>query len=461
MIARARIVLVAAVVVIAVVTVLLPVMTPVHYAYRGEIAHIVIETAATLISLLAAFILLGRYRQTHDRGELLLFIGLVLLFAANFARSVAPSYSGGNEGVVWIPLAANLIASGVLVAAAFAPAGEIRGRRALRTAAAILGGAALVLVVMGLIAERLPTGVDPGLTRSQAETTRVVGSVQLLASQLLSMALFAAAAYGFARRVERTGDEFLAWLAAGMGLAAVSRLHYFLFPSVYSEWVFGGDILRFLAYLAILIGALRQIAAYQRDAARAAVLDERGRIARDLHDGLAQDLAFISLQGQRLAQRDERAAGLAEAARHALAASRGAIENLRLTDAPLGTALANVATAIAGRHRVELILEIDDRVDVPAPVRDDLVRIASEAISNAVRHGDAGEIRVVLSTGPDGQVRLAVADNGSGFDPDSVTVEGPGGLGLPGMHERAELLGAILRIDSAPGRGTTIAVTVP
>ncbi|HSI79078.1 MAG TPA: ATP-binding protein [Solirubrobacterales bacterium] len=447
--------------VLVVVTVLAGTVPTLGFAHRSITAHVAIETAAAIVTLLATFILFGRYRETLERTDFLLFVGLLLLFAANLARWVAPSYTGENEAVVWVPLSAGLFASAVLTVAAFTSGGEVTRAVAQRLVLAALVAVGALMAAVALVSDLLATGIDPGISPADRDSPRVVGTPGLLGAQLASMALFAAAALGFGRRAERRRDEFLAWLAAGMALAALARFSYFLFPSIYSDWVFTGDLLRFAAQLAILTGALRQVAAYQRAAATVAVVEERSRIAGDLHDGLAQDLAFIAMQSDAIARTDERAVELAEAARHALAESRGAIENLRLTDAPVGPALTSVARGLANRHRAGLRLEIDDSVEVPPHVRDQLLRIAGEAISNAVRHGDPSQIEVTLRRHR-GRVHLVVADDGRGFDPGAVVErEGEGGLGLPGIRRRAERLGGACRIRSRPGKGATVEVVVP
>jgi signal transduction histidine kinase len=442
-------------------TALVAALPSLSFAYRGEVAHVVIETAGTLVVLLAAFILLGRVRQAPSRSELLLFVGLLVLFAASLARSVSPSFTGENEAVVWVPLSANLIAASVLAAAAFASDAEVRRAQAFRITGGVVVGAALLMLAVAFLSDRLPTGIDPGVSPNGAASTLVVGSPGVLVTQLASMALFAIGAVGFGRRARRSGDEFLAWLAIALALFAIARLNYFLFPSLYSEWVFTGDFLRFAGYLTILVGALRQIAAYQRAAARAAVLEDRSRIARDLHDSLAQDLAFISMQGDRIAVKDERGAELAQVARLALAASRGAIEHLRRSDDPLGPALARACRALADRYQVDLTLDVDDGVQTTPEARDDLLLIAGEAISNAVRHGEAEAIRVRLAPEAGNGVRLAIADDGGGFDPGSAPSEGSGGFGLAGIRERAERLGGHCRIRSRRGEGASVEVVIP
>lgn len=449
----------AVVVAVGAATALIAALPSLSFAYSGETAHVVIETAGTLVSLLAAFILLGRVRQTPSRSELLLFVGLLVFFVANLARAVSPSYTGANEAVVWIPLTANMLAAVILMLAAFASDRRVSRGAGLRITGAALLFAAAAMLVVGLASDRLSTGIDPGISPPDVEGTLVVGSPGLLGAQAASMALFALAALGFSRRAGRSQDEFLGWLALGLALASLSRLNYFLFPSIYSDWVFTGDILRLGSYLAILIGALRQIAAYQRSAAEAAVLADRNRIARDLHDTLAQDLAYISLQGERIAARDERAADLARTARLALAASRGAIEHLRRSEDPLDAALERMARAMATRHGVQLALALEDGVETAPAERDELLLIAGEAISNAVRHGDPAEIRVELMRG-DARVRLAISDDGTGFDPQFADPERPGGLGLAGIRARAERLGGRCRVSSRPGEGTKVEVVL-
>lgn len=456
---RIRALLLAVVGVVGAATAAVALVPEVAFAYRGQSAQVAIETAATMVSLLAAFILFGRLQESSPRSELLLFVGLVLLFAANLARSLAGSYTGDNGAVVWVPLSANVIAGVVLAMAAVAP-DRGAGRWPRELAGGILAGAGLAMFGAYVVSDQLAIGIDPAVSPRDSDAILVTGSAGLLAVQAASMALFTIAAVGFARRAERTGDELLAWIAIGMALAAMSRLNYFLFPSIYSEWVFSGDVLRFSTYLVILVGALRQIAAYQRAAATAAVVEERSRIAADLHDGLAQDLAFLAMQSERLSAHDERLADFAEVARHALAESRGAIENLQLTDAPIAPALASIARGLASRHRTSLVLDLDEGLEATPQVRDQLLRIAGEAITNAIRHGRPAQINVRLS-GEHGQIRLSVLDDGAGFDPETAAEGADGGLGLPGMRRRTERLGGVFRVRSQPGKGTSVEVVVP
>lgn len=431
------------------------------FAYRSHDAHLILETVSSLIALLTAFILYGRLRENGLWGELVLFTALMLLALANLARAVAPSFDGTNPRVVWIPLVAQLLAAGAFAAAPFVPPRRLRDpRRRLEYAFGAVLAAVLVVALFGLAAGGLSTGLDPSLSPADAEMARISGSAGLAAVQLISMALFVVAAVGYGRRAVRSDDELLAWLALAATFAAFARLHYLFFPSVYSDWVFTGDALRLGTYLALLTGALRQIARYQEAAPRAAILEERKRIALDLHDGLAQDLAYISMHAERLAADQERARNLAQAARGALVQSRGMIANLRIGEAGLGPAITSLATALTERYGLVLHLDLEPDLDARDDERDELLSIVAEAISNASRHGRASEVRISLSRAGGSGLMLTVSDDGRGFDPVAAAGRSGGSLGIAGMNERASRLGGRLELTSNPGAGATVRVSL-
>jgi signal transduction histidine kinase len=223
-----------------------------------------------------------------------------------------------------------------------------------------------------------------------------------------------------------------------------------------------GDILRLGFHVALLIGAALEIATYQRGLARAAVLDERRRVARQLHDGLAQELAFIVTQTRRLASKersDKTLAYLATAGERALAESRHAIAALsQPADEPLDVAVERVADEIAHRAGMTLELNVTREVSVGVDAHEALLRIVREAMTNAARHGKARRVSVALSC-EDG-VHLRIDDDGVGFEPAEPT-EPWRGLGLASMRERTEALGGSLLIDSRPGSGARIEVVLP
>lgn len=180
-------------------------------------------------------------------------------------------------------------------------------------------------------------------------------------------------------------------------------------------------------------------------------------MARDLHDGFAQELAFISTQSRRLKD-DPVGERVAHAAERALDESRSAIRALtRRTEDPFDSEVAEVAEQLAARAGARLRLDLQPSVMLPAEPREQLLRILREAVMNGLRHGKATQIAVELAM--DGGVRLAVRDNGGGFD---ARGQGrTGGFGLTSMRERAADLGGTLEVFSQPGEGTVVEVVLP
>ena len=448
-------------------TLMVSVTSAVSFAYRSPALHVAVETAAALISLLAAQLMHGRFRRSLDRRDLLLTCALVLLAGSNlgFSTVTTIAQAGNDPFATWAPTLTSVVSGAVLAAGAFmAPRAVRRPREAVRRALVLCGVALSVIALVTLLArDGLPQAIAPDLSPEVGTRPRIIGDPVVLALQIVVMGLFAAAAAGFARSAERTRDPVMLWFAIGATLAAFARLNYFLFPSRYSEFFYTGDVLRLGFFIALFVGGAYEIRVAQRELERAAVLHERRRLAREIHDGMAQDLAFIVQQADVLSTRNGAPSALSEiaiAARRALDESRGAIAALvRPTDEPLEQALARVAGEAAGRWGAT---EVESRapagVELAAPAREALLRIVGEAVTNAARHGKAQHVRVELSEQPDLQV--CITDDGVGFDP--ATLEQHSGRhGITGMRERAEHIGGRLRLHSKPGEGTEIIVMLP
>jgi signal transduction histidine kinase len=330
-----------------------------------------------------------------------------------------------------------------------------------------VAGAAIAIAVIALLAialePQLPAAVEPDMVAVDRSRPHLVGHPLVLGGQLLGMLLFAAAAIGFARRAAEERDRFVAWLAAGAVMGGFARLNYFLCPSVFTEFVYTGDAFNLALYGLLLVGAAYEIGAYHRGLAAMAVLEERRRIARDMHDGLAQELAFIAVRSRRIRRGAASSAELDQltrAAERALDDSRAAISALtRPLDEPLEVVIARNVADVAERHGARAELDAEAGVDAPPATREALVRISREAVGNAVRHGRAEQVRLTLSHGDD--LRLTVTDDGCGFDAAARLRASDGGFGLVSMRERAEALGGTLAVVSAPGSGTTIDVVLP
>ncbi len=438
-----------------------------RFAYRSPSLHVAIDTAAALIGFLAAYLVFARYRQSARLGDLALVLALGVFAFTNLVFSAVPAVTTGEEPgkfSTWAPLAGRLLGAVILAASPFVP--DVRLRRPTRVGLLAAGSVGGVLVLFGLgfgtFAEALPSGVDPALSPESSQRPLLVGHPTVLVLQVVALLLFAAAAVGFTRKAEATRDELITWFAVGSTLAAFARLNYFLFPSLYSKWIYTGDFMRLGFYLVLLAGAIREIGRYWRGAAEATVLEERRRLARDLHDGLAQELAFISMQTKILLKRNGPSRELETicvASGRALDEARRAIAALtRPLDEPFSAVLAETAEELAERAGVRVELDVED-VEVPPDTREALLRMTREAVTNAARHGRPNLIRVHVSNG-DG-VRLVVRDDGVGFDSERPPREKPSGFGLVSMRERAEALGGTFRVASTPGAGTEIEVRLP
>ena len=447
-------------------TLLVSVTSVVRFAYRSPSLHVGVETAAALISLLAAQLMYGRFRRTLDRRELLLTAALALFAGSNLLFSAIPAMANLDPGPfdTWAPALGGALATALLTFSAFGTARAVR--RPAAAARRVAGLCVLALAVIGvataLAGDWLPRAIDPGLAPEGSSRPRIVGDPTVLALQLVLMVLFAAAVVGFGRRAERTHDPLILWFAIGAALGAWARLNYFLFPSLYSDFFYTGDVLRLGFFVALLIGGVQEIRVAQRELEQAAVFAERRRLAREIHDGIAQDLAFIVQQGGELAGRNgapEELDEMVAAARRGLEESRDVIAALvRSTDEPLANALTRVAEEAAGRWGATVRADMATGLEVPAPTREALLRIVGEAVTNSARHGRADTVLLRLRAEPD--LFLSIGDDGVGFDPASL-VDGKGRHGIIGMRERAEALGGVLQIGSRPGEGTQVVVLLP
>jgi signal transduction histidine kinase len=198
--------------------------------------------------------------------------------------------------------------------------------------------------------------------------------------------------------------------------------------------------------------------------ARDALTAERLRIAGDLHDGLAQDLAFIAAHSQRLARVLGTDHPVSIAAARALATSQGQIVDLEASGAPSTVAaLREVAAEASARHDVQITVRVQaaDRSEPTAAERAELVRIAREAIANAVRHGRARHVTITLGSRSE-PFLLRITDDGLGL-PAAGQPAGPTagtGLGMRAMRTRAGRIGAQLRASRREGGGTEVEVVV-
>jgi signal transduction histidine kinase len=199
-----------------------------------------------------------------------------------------------------------------------------------------------------------------------------------------------------------------------------------------------------------------------------ATLEERGRLAREIHDGLAQDLWYAKLKQARLVQATDlpgdtrtTANEVLSAIDAALADARQAVSALRAesaTGAGLETLVRDLFEDFTDRFGLRGSLEVDDDLPaISARGQAEVLRIVQEALNNVRKHADATVVRLRLERA-DSAVRISITDNGQGFDPADVPADR---YGLRTMRERAEMIGARLTIRSEASGGTAVVVDVP
>jgi two-component system NarL family sensor kinase len=242
------------------------------------------------------------------------------------------------------------------------------------------------------------------------------------------------------------------------------------------DWrVLSQDELNLLTTAGALVSLAVERTRLEAAGVEAAAAEERNRLAREIHDTLAQALAAVTMQlevADSLAtgQADERlsraVARALELAQSTLGHARRSVLDLRATQLEgrtLPEAVRALLTDAEGEAAggMEFRFETDGfepgMPDLPESMEVGLYRIAQQALANVTGHAGASRVVVRLTRGP-ARVRLRIEDDGAGFDPGSVR---PGRFGLIGMSERARLLGGTLTVESTPQRGTAIDVIVP
>ncbi|MBN1316878.1 MAG: sensor histidine kinase, partial [Anaerolineales bacterium] len=213
------------------------------------------------------------------------------------------------------------------------------------------------------------------------------------------------------------------------------------------------------------VGVAMENARLYQQAEEIAAATERGRLARELHDAVSQTLFSASLIADVLprlwernpAEAQKRLVELRQLTRGALAEMRTLLLELRpaaLEQTPLAELLRQLAEAAAGRGRVDVTVKVRGEAPLPVEIKTALYRIAQEALNNVIKHAGAAHALVTLEQGPQ-RTLLRISDDGQGFDPAPFL---PGHLGLQIMQERAQSIGASIRVTSKAGKGTIVTI---
>jgi signal transduction histidine kinase len=418
-------------------------------AYALPHLRLVVATAITLAAGIVAVLAGARFGADGRRTSLLLSTGFFVVAASNGAFVVAPAVAERlSNSAAWAGVAAGTFAAICIAAAPFANGRVSARERALGGWIVFLGCSLVALwTLLSSIGGSLPSLVDPG---DEARPALLIA----YGGQALAWLV---AAVGFGLRVRRGADDLHRWVAFAASLLLFSSLHLVLAPTVGVDEVSYADFLRVLAFGVLLVGVWRAIRAAEFGRA---VADERARLAREIHDGLAQYLFSISTHAAML-QNGGSPETLVPQIRNAATAAQ---QEARFAILALSSAGGTAPFDAALRRYVELLtadgmLDVDLEIDPGAPLDPDeqieIFRIVQEALANARRHAGARCATVRIER-REGRRRVTIVDDGKGFD----GTEAAGGQGLRNIRARAAAIGGTFSLRTAPGTGTALEVAL-
>jgi len=411
--------------------------------------RLALDTGITLAATIVAVLTGIRFTVEERRLYLLLCAGFAAAASGGLFFAIGPVFGGDplQTPEAWAGVAARIFALTLIAVAAFVRGRTIMGRWALR---------------LGLVAVAITLGGIWVLARSAGDSLpSLEPDADLPALMIVALALQGflslLAVSGFGFRYRRYGEDLDRWLALAATLMLFAELHYVFTPVVASGVVSQGDFLHLLAYGLLLAGVWRaiQFAEFGR-----AVAEERARVAREIHDGLAQYLFTISTHASMLERgsapegtvgRLKSAAVLAQQeARFAILALSAASGN-----APFDTALRRYLDVLTADGELAVELEVDPEIVLAPDEQIEVFRIVQEGLANVRKH--AGVTQAEVWIGRDGTKRLVrILDDGAGFEP----TEGSAGQGLKNMETRATSIGGAFGFASMPGRGTAVEVVL-
>jgi signal transduction histidine kinase len=409
----------------------------------GLVLQTVMAFAGLIIAVLAGI----RFAVEGRRLDLLLCTGFLVSSLSIAAFAIAPVLGGGpvHRTEAWAGVIGRLLAWVLICAAPFLP-GRSGAKALLNTAVA----ACAALILAWLMLRSYKTGL-PELSADSGTPGLMTGS---LAAQALLNLL---AVVGFGKRFYERREDLDRWLALGATLMLFASLHYVFTPMLATGSVSRGDALRLLSYGLLLAGAWRAIsyAEFGR-----AVAEERARVAREIHDGLAQYLFAVSTHATMLqngAPQEETIAKLREAATAAQQEARFAILALSTAagSAPFDAALSRYIEFLTADGALEVDLEIDPTVRLAPDEQIEVFRIVQEGLANVRKHANARRAEVVIGL-RNNERFVSVRDDGEGFDGQSTAA----GQGLKNIRARTENIEGGFKLTSKPGFGTALEVVL-
>ena len=412
---------------------------------------LVLTTVFMLAGGLVAVLTANRFNLEGRRYDLFLFLGFFVVSVSWLVFTVIPAiaHRSDNRTELWAAITGRMVGWTLVAIAPFAR-GRARHRKiSLYNGLTVCVGA---LIVAWGLSRSLGVAL-PNLDPLHDDTVPASLDGALAANALLHLL----AVVGFAGRFRTKGEDLDYWLSLGSTLMLFSALHFIFTPLVKAGDVSQGDYLRLLAYGVLLVGVWRAI---RNSEFGRAVAEERARVAREIHDGLAQYLFSISTHVSMLengASQEEMLPRLKEAAIAAQQEARYAI--LALSSAsgrsPFDAALRRYVDFLTADGALEVELDIDSEISLGPDEPIELFRIVQEGLANARKHAGAERAWVAIGERA-GDRFVSVRDDGVGFE----LGESGAGQGLRNMRERAASIGGALTLDTAPGSGTALEIVL-
>ncbi len=474
------------------------------FALIDRSADVAVNSLTVLAAGSLAALALARYRESGRVAGLFQSSAFLLLaWVALLNVSVVVLRKEGDFGLslgglpeqlpLYILSISRLIAGAILLIGGAAAINLVnRAPRVRRTLLIPVVAVTVITVVLYLIRERVenfndlvPPFIGPIGIQEMIAEPRISGALPdvtgiALVIQATTAAIFLVGALLYRRSYLRNGPVLDGYLAVAMLIGAISEIHFYFYPAIYGGLVTTAEALRLAFFVVLLLGinaesrsdlrALRTAyAALDRlrlSEAERATLEERTRLARELHDGLAQDLWFAKLKHERLVplvpdEHRSLAIEVTQAIDAAIAEAKQAVVTMRAAeerDRSLGELISRTVDEFSGRSGVRADLSLADVPEaLPPRTQVEVLRILQEALTNVRKHADATVVRVNAEVA-ERSFQLSIIDNGRGFRPEETSGDG---LGVQGMKERARLLGGDLLVFSEPSGGTAVQLTVP
>jgi signal transduction histidine kinase len=417
--------------------------------YGLPAARLALDTAVAVLATIVAILAAIRFRVEGRSMDLLIAAGFFGAGLATLAFRVAPLLGGDpvRPEEAWAAVAADIVATALIAVAPFVHRRVVGRRRALAiTAVGVVAAVPVIWAAAHLVGSRV--SLETSVSGRPVAETFAFGLLALLALVAL---------IGFGIRFRRYGRDLDSWFALALTLILFADLHYVLSPVLASGYLLEGDFLRLLSYGVLLVGVWRAISAAEFGRA---VAEERARIAREIHDGLAQYLFAVSTSvsllegGGRL---DDIVPRLKLAATAAQQEARFAVLALSSASgtAPFDAALRRYVDFLTVDGELEVELEIDPEVRLDPDEQIEIFRIVQEGLANARKHAGArcAEVRIEQRSG---RRVVVVRDDGEGFAEEETRP----GQGLRNMRLRAASIEGGFTLHSQPGSGTAIEVVL-